>query len=240
MIKLVIYTLIFSLATFTHYTFPATVFAVDSTQSAKTASSSSLLEKINLLKQEVASKAAALKPNVNQRLENKFYWGKIISNNLDSISLSTKIGTKFANTNEFTEYATVKGKATAKDMRTDDYIVALGDIDDKGNLAAKRVIKIAEPKQDKQTFWGQVKKITGNNLILKAKKEDISVVLDPEVAFFYGNQEASSSAMGINSQVIVTGYQTGKVINSSYVYIIPQGAMISKQLSPIPSVSPKK
>ncbi len=218
---------------------PLTIYSADASASSQTASSSSLLQKINQIKQEIASKAAQIKKDVNQKLANKFFWGKVISKTSDSISLSTLKGAKFANINEFTTYESSKGKISVKDVKTDDYIAALGDIDDKGNLVAKRIVKITPPKQDKQIIWGQLQKISGVNLILKTKEGEKNVVLIPGATYFYGKQEASSSAMGVNSTVILTGIiNDQKVMNSSFIYIIPQSTSTAKPATS--SASPKR
>ncbi len=205
-----------------------TVYAADSSPSATATQSSSLVQKINDIKQQIASKAAEIKKDVGKKLNNKFLWGEVLSKDLNTLSIKTLTGNKNIAVDDFTSYELGRSKATLKDLKVADQIAALGEIDDKGGLNAKRIVKITALKTDKKIIWGHIKKVSGNQLTLKTRAKDIVVNLGSNTSYFYGNQESAASEIGLNSAVIVTGLLKGEAIDASFIYIIPQSVSAAK------------
>src|SRR5581483_7675450 len=102
--------------------------AADSSSSAKTASPSpsSLQQKVDQLKQEIASKAAVLKSEVNKQLQNKVYAGVVVEKSDNKISVATATGNKTILVNEYTDY---RGSISAKQTKSTFSLktLALGD-----------------------------------------------------------------------------------------------------------------
>lgn len=190
--------------------------------------SSSIKEKVEALKKEVASKAAQLKTEVNKDLKNKAYVGTVTSINSNQITLLTLSGQKIVKVNEYTNYkdetSTRKQKLDLKNLKEDDFIAALGDVDDNKVLTAKRVViskKVEEPKE--AYFWGQVREIQGNNVIIKAKDgAQINVTTLASTLFQLGNEEATLQDVKVNKHLagIGTSIKDGKT-QARFLYLIP-------------------
>ncbi|MBI2022568.1 hypothetical protein HYS97_01825 [Candidatus Daviesbacteria bacterium] len=199
-----------------------TIFAQESSQSGKTASkSATLTEKINALIKESASKAAALKTEVHKKLENKAVAGKVSFVQGSKIILKNTKGDRTILVTEYTQYQTGNQKPSKslsfKNVKEEDFIVALGDIDDKSNLNAKKIVFLDNYKtQEKFAVWGQVQSVVGNVLNLKDKNgKPQKVILRPGTEIRLGNEEASRLDLKPNSQVIAVG--------SEFIYIATRG-----------------
>ena len=86
--------LFFILSTVTCTLLPT--FAADSSPSAD------IRTKLEELKRDIASKAAALKGEVNRKLQNKAYIGKLASKSDETVTLVTKSGPKIVNISQDT------------------------------------------------------------------------------------------------------------------------------------------
>src|SRR3989344_1068464 len=135
--------------------------------------SASMVQKLDALKKEIASRAAQLKTEVTKKLENKMSLGSIQSiessnkTNYQVIVKATK-GNQTVKANEYTFLQNglskvKKSNLVFKDLEKDDVIVALGDVDDKQNLNAKKIIRLDkyEPVEVKSIF-GQVESVNGS------------------------------------------------------------------------------
>jgi hypothetical protein len=145
--------------------------ATDSTPSAPIKSESAdFKQKLKVLQEEIASKAAKLKQEVSQKLQNKAYIGFVKSKSDTSLTIATITGTKIININEFTEYSgktATKTKLSFKTLAVDDYIAALGDIDDNEVLTSKRILKTEPVKPvTKQIVFGQVTAVDRDNQVI--------------------------------------------------------------------------
>src|SRR5260221_5990856 len=139
-------TVIILLSLFTVYCLllPPAALAADSTPSAN------LIQKLNALKQQIASKAAQIKLEVDKRMVNRVLIGQVSTAQDKSFTLTTKDGDKTILTNEYTVFSGRSGKkaiASTKDLTKDDFVISLGDIDDKGQMLSKKVIK-QDPVKD--------------------------------------------------------------------------------------------
>ena len=78
---------------------PLPAYAMDSTPSAN------IKAKLEELKQEIASKAAKLKQEINLKLQNKAFIGTIKTKSINSITLASNTGSKIISLNQDTQYA---------------------------------------------------------------------------------------------------------------------------------------
>ncbi len=199
---------------------PSPTFAADASPS------SALTQKIDLLKQEIASKAAQLKSEINKKLQNRVYTGQISEKTDNKLSIITTKGQKMILVNEYTDYQdqtkTKKTPLSLKLLAKDDYIVALGDIDDKNNLTAKKIIKMEKPKNTNKVIWGQIQ--SANNPIITIKgvnSQKINITTTDNTTFSLGNNEASFIDAKINKFLVVSGPSTDDKITANYIYLIP-------------------
>ena len=133
-------------------------YAADSTPSA------SVQSKLDLLKQEIASKAAKLKSEINKKLQNKAYIGVIKSKSDSTITLASRGGTKVVNINQDTIYDPKLTKKTP--LKDEDSIAALGDVDETGVLTARKIVKVSS-SPEKTYVWGTVVSISDDFITLK-------------------------------------------------------------------------
>lgn len=186
--------------------FSSPTFALESTKSATT--SADLRQKLKLLQEEIASKAAQLKQEVSKKLQNKVYLGFIKSKSENSLSIATDQDVKIINLNEFTEYeGSIKGKipSTLKNLSPEDYIIALGDVDENEVLTAKKVIRTELPKAKKEFISGNILSATNKLLTIKVNNQILTFSVDKNTVYQEGNSSALWSDLKEGESVIIIG-----------------------------------
>lgn len=192
---------------------PHIIFAVDSTPSAD------IKIKLDELKKEIASKAAELKQLIDQKLKDRAYVGKIKTKSDTSLTLATDNGPKIVNINQDANFESKVKKQiyAAKLMTEEDYIAALGDVDENGVLTARQIVLLPKTEEQSKTYlWGQVAAISDKLVTLKDRS--------------FKNMAASlidSADVKIGNFVILTG-SLGKnnFFDTDFVYVIPQGGIL--------------
>lgn len=203
------------------------VYAVDSTPSAD------IKSKLEGLKKEIASKAAKLKGEVNRKLKDKAYVGKLKVKSPTSLTLATRSGPKIVSLNQDTVYESnikSKKKFSQRTIVEEDYLAALGDVDETGVLTAKKVIALPQPSVEQKTYlWGQAISISDKLVTLKDRDlKNMAVSLPP------------SSNVKLNDFVILTGNKTkNDIFEVEFVYVIPQGGTIKLKKVATPSAKKK-
>ncbi len=222
----------------TCYILPTTAIAADSTPSAD------IKLKLEELKKEIASKAANLKQELNHKLQNKAYVGNIKTHSQASISLASNNGPKLVTINQDTVFdSQVKGKQySLKNMSDEDYIAALGDIDETQVLIARKITLLPKPKTAEKTYlWGKIVSIDGKlaNLLDNSQK-NISI------------SNSSDVSLKLGDLIIATGKKSeNDIFDAGFVSVISRGAIIKPKKvatpsaqtsakSASPSASPKK
>lgn len=202
------------------YHIPYTIYAADSTPSAD------IKSKLEELKKQIASKAAALKKEIDQKLTNKAYVGKIKTKSQTTITLATKNGPKIVNMNQDTTFTSeVKNKKySQKLISEEDYIAALGDIDENQVLTAKYLILLPSTNSQPKTYlWGQITSVSDKLVILKDRTlKNISISL-------------SYKEVKQNDFVILTGNFDKDIFEAEFVYVIPQGGFLKPKKVATPS-----
>ncbi|MDP3973788.1 MAG: hypothetical protein Q8P92_03060 [Candidatus Daviesbacteria bacterium] len=197
------------------------IYAADSTPSA------SIQSKLDELKKEIASKAAKLKGAVDKKLTDKAYIGTIKAKSETTITLATDTDPKVININEDTVFESeVKGvrNVSLKTLETEDYIAALGDIDDTQVLTAKKIVLYPEPAPKKEFVWGQIISISDKLITLKNNQSK-------NIAVSYSGDEDFK----VNNFVILTGnYNENDVFEAEFLYVIKTGGILkpNKEASP--------
>lgn len=217
------------------------IHAVDSTPS------SDIRSKLDALKTEIASKAAKLKQEVNQKLQNRAYIGNVKVKSANSITLSSASGPKIVNVNQDTVYVSNEKKYktySLKNMVEEDFLAALGDIDDTGVLTAKKIILLPTTQNPKlkTVEWGQIISMSNKSVSLKNRdQKNITLLIDVDTKFKKGDDEIIFSNLKLNDFAIVTGTQTQNgSLESSFIYILPQGSAVKPKVkSASPSAKPK-
>lgn len=197
-------------------------YATDSTSSASP--SANLVEKINALKSEIASKAAQLKLDTSKQIQNKAYLGIVQQIENNQLSLATKTGNKIISFNDFTIFQSKSRKPSVKDFLKDDYAVALGDVDDKGNLVAKKIVKVLNPfDSKKELFWGQIQDVSAGVVTVMTKdKQTLDIYPSSKTDIFEGNDEANLSDLKVNRFIVASGIKNKDgAVKAQFIYLIP-------------------
>lgn len=188
--------------------------AVDSTPSAD------IKLKLQDFKNEIASKAAKLKQEVSQKLQNKAYVGKIETKTSTSLTLATAVGPKIVTINQDTNFP--------KKMAKEDFVASLGDIDDTAVLTAKKIVLVTAPNQPKATLWGQIVSISDKLATLKDRNLKNIAITVP------------NSNVKLNDFVILTGnFGKKDIFEARFVYVIPQGGILKPKREATASAKPK-
>lgn len=185
------------------------VFSIQIAYAVESSPSADIKIKLEEFRKQAASKAAQLKESISKKLQNKAYIGNIKSKSSQSITLAAKTGPKMVSLNQDT--------ALPKKLAEEDYIAALGDVDETEVLTAKKIILLPTPNSELKTYlWGQVISISDKLLTLKDKDfKNISATLP------------SSSAVKLNDFVILTGNMNkNNIFKAEFVHVIPQGGII--------------
>ena len=217
--------LFFLLSTVTCTLYPT--YAIDSTPSAE------IKAKLEELKREIASKAAKIKQEVNRKLQNKAYVGKVKSKTANSLTLISRNAPKTVSVNQDTVFENKiksKQKFSPSTISEEYYIAGLGDVDETGVLTAKKVILLPTPTSESKTFlWGQIIAISDDNLVTLKDKNSKSVAATlPNSKGQVGNFVILTGLMGKND-----------IFEAKFVYVIPQSGILKPKKIATPSAHPK-
>lgn len=201
------------------YYIPYTIYpthAADSTPSAD------IKLKLEQLKADIASKAAKLKGEVKRKLQNKAYVGTVKTSSPTSLTLASQIGPKLVSINQDTIFESQikkKKKFSQNTISEEDYLAALGDVDEIGVLTAKKVILLKPKPQTlypKTYIWGQVVSVSEELVTLKERNLK-NLALSPP----------SNTTVKLNDFIIATGsYNKNDIFEAEFVHIIQQGGIL--------------
>jgi predicted nucleotidyltransferase len=204
--------------------FPAAVSA----QSASP--SGSLIEKLDALKKEIASKAAEIKTEINKKVQDKAIFGSILRVEEGEIVIETANGNKTLKYDEFTEVLGLNNKKIKiETLEEDDNIAALGDVDDKNNLVAKRLVFLQNyATTSGELVWGRIEKTNGSSITLKNKSGQTETVsTNGQTVFYLGNNEASIADAKPEKFMTAKGTRLKDgSLRTRFVYFIPSVGFI--------------
>lgn len=204
------------------------VSALDSTPSAD------IKTKLEELKKEIASKAAKLKQEVSGKLRNKSFVGTVKHTSKTSFTLSTRIGPRIVSLNQDTEFESKRKsakKASLQAVSEEDYIAALGDIDDTGVLTAKRIVLLPTPDSTPKAFlWGQI--VASSNKLITLKDKDSK---NTSLSL------SDSLSVKVNDFIILTGRMSkDNIFAADFIYTIPKTGIIKPKKLATPSANKKQ
>lgn len=202
--------------------------AVESTRSASP--SEALKYKLKELQESIASRAAKLKDEIGKKLTSRAYVGTIQAISGTTITLATKKGeVKIVNINDFTEFRGWK-KPNINSLAHNDFIAALGDIDDTEGLTAKRIIScqdtgarcnpstIKSAKVDfeqRQIIWGRLISSSQSLLSIRTNQNQVyNFTIAPDTQFRPNNLTP------LNQPIIVVATKTkDNALKGRFIYV---------------------
>lgn len=187
--------------------------------------SGSIADKINALKEEIASKAAEIKSQVTKKVQNKAIIGKIITLNDSEVTIQTMTNPRIVKVDEFTEILGAGNKnIKLETLETDDSVVALGDYDDQNNLVAQKLIYLNKPASTSaELIWGQIQKQSGSTITISTKEgttENLTVTTQTQM--FLGSDEASLLDAKVEKHLLTraTRNRDGS-LRARFIYFVP-------------------
>lgn len=216
------------------------VHAIEPTSTASS-SSADFQAKLKALQEEIASKAAKLKTEISKKLQNKAFIGFIKSISQTTITIGTETGTRIINLNEYTEYKGKKGKAVVNlnNLEVDDYIAALGDIDETETLTAKKIILLEPPKENKkQIVFGKVILLTSPIVTLQTKdNQKITFQTSAKTVYQLGKKAGNFDNIELNKPLVAVITATADAWVARFIYIFPYSSNIEPEASASSKVS---
>lgn len=203
----------------------AEVLAIESTPSAD------IRAKLEDLKRQIASKAAKLKKEVDHKLRNKAYVGKVKTKSAESITIAASSGPKIISINQDTVFESKVGKNSKfsqKSIAEEDYLAALGDVDENSVMTAKKIILLPAINSELKTYlWGQIISVSDQLVTLKTKDSKNVAVSLPK-----------SSEVKINDFIILSGnFGKNDIFKTEFVHIASQKGFIKPKKIATPSGS---
>lgn len=196
--------------------------------SAQTSSpSADLQQKIDQLKQEIASKAAQLKNDINHKLQNRLIAGLVQSKTDSQIIITTTDKSQTALIDKFTDYEYGNLKES---INKDDFVVALGDIDDKGNLLARRVVKQIPPVENAaQYVFGTIETASQSAVLIKEKdSSEGNFLINSDTNFKSDSGDFSVRSL-TKDQTIILVANPGKsgTLIARFIYLVKEAPAVS-------------
>ena len=222
---------------------------VNSVYAQESSPSGTLLQKLNQLKSEIASKAAEIKNDISKKIQDKAVFGSIVKIEDEQIIIRGVNGDKTVKYDEFTEILGIADKKIkVTTLEEGDQIAALGDVDDKNNLAAKRLVFLESASwriasQSGILVWGQITKTNGQTIHLKDKSGENQIILtNNQTVFFLGNNEAGIQDARAEKFMAIRGTRLKDgSIRAGFVYFIPSVGFIKpSQKTASPSANTTK
>lgn len=205
------------------------IFIVPPAEAADATPSAEIQAKLEDLKKEIASKAAKLKQEVDKKLKDKAYVGKLKTKSQQALTLATGNGPKIVNINQDSEFGSLlksKKSPTLKSLIEEDYLAALGDVDETAVLTAKKILLLPVPNSELKTYlWGQVIAASDQLITIKDKTLKNTAV-----------SIADSAKVNIGDFVILTGiFGKNEIFQADFVHVILKGGILKPKKVATPS-----
>ncbi|MCL5409703.1 MAG: DUF5666 domain-containing protein [Patescibacteria group bacterium] len=183
-------------------------FAAEPTPEAS--QSADLKDKLKQLQAEIASKAATLKLEISKKLQNKAYVGVINVKSDNTLTLATATGTKIVTVNEFTDYKG-KTKLSFANLNSEDYVAALGDVDDNDVLTAKRIVYLTQPADQKIITEGKLASSTTKNFTMVDNNNTAKQFsIDSDTNIYLDSKDAKLADLPADAYLIIVGFKSSK------------------------------
>ncbi len=225
-----IYTLVLMIFLLSLITYlPDRIYALDASGSGNL-----IQQKLDELKISIASRAAKIKEDLSKRLQNKVLVGPVLSIDSQSIQISNEDEVRNISTNEYTDFPKTK-------IVIGDYLIALGEIDDKNSLVARKVlVSLPPPELETKIIWGQILSVQKDLLKFKAKEATLSaLLLDKNTLITSPTKDLTLSDIKEGTIVVAIGTQKADLLQTRFIDVIanktlklPKGATATQSATP--------
>ena len=187
--------------------------------------------RLDILKKEIASQAAKLRSVMDEKLQNKFYKGTItqVDSSANKIMISNDDTLSTILVNEYTNYDNKLSpkQNSFKSLQKDQFIVALGDLDDNGQLLARKIVVTTPPTFKLSVYSGSIESIDSQQFVVKtADNQLVTVHFAPTTTVLMKDKKEATSSLEIRKKVLVTTTDSDMVART--VYVTPTPAVWGK------------
>lgn len=160
---------------------------------------------------------------IKQAVSKKAFLGTIATKTDTGITLTSHLGqTKTVIVTTDTTVRLSGGKeGTSADLKTNDYILVMGNVDGAGVMTAVRLLIVPKPAaENRKTIFGKVTKSTTASLTIQTPdSKDWTIKLSSTVKF---NDKNKSTDIKVGSQVIVLGTSTTDLnLTAKFIHLFP-------------------
>jgi|SRR3989344_2362764 len=160
--------------------------------------------------------------NIKQGVAKKAYVGSIASKaDLTLTITNLNNQTRTATVTTDTVIKLTGGKdGTPADLKVDDFVIAMGDVDSNGGLTARRLLVITKPAADtRDSTWVTVTKVTTTALTAEnTKKESWNIKLSSSTKYT-GTTKAADIKVG--SKIVAVGSVSQTTLTAGLIQLLP-------------------
>lgn len=210
-------------------------FSASPSLAVESSASSKLIEqKLSELKISIASRAAKIKEDLTKRLQNKVLVGEVLSTENKLIQISADNETRDIITSEYTD--TPKAK-----ISVGNFLIALGEIDDKNSLVARKVLVSLRPQElEQKIIWGQITSVQKDLLSFKPKESTLSgLLVDKNTNITSTSKDLTLADIKEGTIVVAIGTQKQDKLQTRFITVIanktvklPKSAVASSSATP--------
>ncbi len=156
-----------------------------------------------IIRGSVKEKVAEELSRIKQAVTRKGYVGSVtgktdatltlvnLKNQTRTVTLTPDATIKLANSKD----------GTISDIKTNDFVIAMGDADSQNNMTAKRILVLASPPNDKRAVhYGAITKLGTNALTLKTLKETLEVKISAGTKY---NEKYKFSDLKTDTKIVL-------------------------------------
>ena len=198
--------------------------------------------------QEIREQAQERIMALRQAAKKRAYWGELVEITNSTLVLENPRGEKRVKTDDDTKFFLGKTATSFEDLEIDNFIIAMGYLDENGVLEAKRVIslkKAPKPAIKRHAVYGKVSDISEDEKILALthpKKEvtyEVQVTGTTRITKKVEEEikKATFADIEIGDRVVAIGTkeEESETITARKVHVIPGKAKGLEKVTPTPT-----
>lgn len=198
--------------------------------------------------QEIRQKAQERVLELKQQAKKRAFWGTLAEITNSTLILETPRGERRVKTDQDTEFFLGKTEIDFEDLEIDNFIIAMGYLDESGTLLTKRIISLKTPPKPaikRHAVYGKVTDISADEKILAVthpKKEvtyEVQVtsktIITKKVEGKMTKVTFADIEMGDRVVAIGTKEEENETITARIIHVIPGKAIGLEEVIPTPT-----
>lgn len=199
--------------------------------------------RVQEIREQAKEKVMALRATAKKRA----YWGNLTEVSNSTLILENPRGERRVKTDEDAKFFLGKAEIAFEDLEIDNFIIAMGYVDENGTLQAKRIISLKKPPKPavkRHAVYGKVSDISGDEKILALTHPKKDITYEVQVT---GStritkrvegkmKKVNFSAIEIGDRVVAIGTKEkeSETIIARILHVIPGKAKGLEKITPTP------